>query len=62
MRMSRRSVKRLIMMGADVHPKIVQERLGHSTITTTVDIYSHVQREMDVAAAEAFESKFDDFG
>ena len=24
-----------------VHPKIVQERLGHSTINTTLDIYSH---------------------
>ena len=51
-----------IMMGADVHPKIVQERLGHSTITTTMDIYSHVLREMDVAAAEAFERKFGDVG
>lgn len=50
-----------ILMDADVHPKIVQERLGHSTIATTMDIYSHVMRKMDVAAAEAFESQFEDF-
>lgn len=24
------------------HPKVVQERLGHSTITTTMNNYSHV--------------------
>ena len=24
------------------HPKVVQERLGHTTITTTMNIYSHV--------------------
>ena len=51
-----------IMLKAQVQPKVVQERLGHSTIATTMDIYSHVLREMDVAAAEAFESQFDDFG
>ena len=25
-----------------VHPKVVQERLGHASIQTTMDIYSHV--------------------
>ncbi len=45
-----------------VHAKVVQERLGHSTIATTMDIYSHVMREMDVNAAEAFERQFDDVG
>ena len=25
-----------------VHPKVVQEMLGHSTITLTLDTYSHV--------------------
>ena len=30
----------LLQLGA--HLKVVQERLGHSTITTTADIYSHV--------------------
>jgi hypothetical protein len=27
---------------AGVHPKVAQERLGHSTINVTLDLYSHV--------------------
>jgi Phage integrase family len=30
------------LLADGVHPKIAQERLGHSTITTTMDLYSHV--------------------
>jgi integrase len=38
---------------AGVHPKVAQERLGHSTITTTLDLYSHVSDTMqDDAAAK----------
>lgn len=41
----------LLMMG--VNPKVVAERLGHSTVTTTLDTYSHVIPSMqkEVAAA-----------
>jgi integrase len=39
----------LLMEG--VHPKIAQERLGHSTITTTLDLYSHVTDTMQDDAA-----------
>ena len=31
---------RLLIQG--VHPKVVQERLGHSSITVTLDTYSHL--------------------
>jgi integrase len=31
-----------IMLKIDVHPKVVQELLGHSRIAETMDIYSHV--------------------
>ena len=31
-----------ILLRAGVHPKIVSERLGHSSISVTLDIYSHV--------------------
>jgi len=31
-----------ILLSMGVHPKIVQELLGHSQISTTLDIYSHV--------------------
>lgn len=36
---------------AGVHPKIVSERLGHSSIQVTLDIYSHVSEEQDREAA-----------
>ena len=34
-----------------VHPKVVSERLGHSTVKTTLDIYSHVVPGMQLDAA-----------
>ena len=37
---------------AGIHPKIVQERLGHSTIAMTLDIYSHVTNTIQSIAAE----------
>lgn len=35
-----------ILLRKGVHPKVVQERLGHSKISTTLDIYSHVIQGM----------------
>jgi integrase len=40
------------MLAAGVHPKVAQERLGHSTIAITLDIYSHVMPGMGADAAE----------
>lgn len=34
-----------------VHPKIVSERLGHSNIAITLDVYSHVLPDMQDEAA-----------
>jgi integrase len=34
-----------------VHPKVAQERLGHSTVGVTLDLYSHTIPGMDVDAA-----------
>jgi integrase len=31
-----------VMLEASIHPKVVQELLGHKTIATTLDTYSHV--------------------
>lgn len=44
-----------IMLQQGVHPKIVQERLGHSSISTTLDIYSHVVPGLQKAAAQRFD-------
>jgi len=43
---------------AGVHPKIAQERLGHATITTTLDLYSHVTETMQSDAAERLDALF----
>jgi len=43
---------------AGVHPKIAQERLGHATITTTLDLYSHVTETMQSDAAERLDAMF----
>jgi integrase len=43
---------------AGVHPKIAQERLGHATITTTLDLYSHVTERMQTDAAERLDALF----
>ena len=39
-----------------VHPKIVQERLGHSTIAVTLDLYSYVIPGMQEDAAMKVDS------
>jgi site-specific recombinase XerD len=38
-----------------VHPKVVQERLGHASITTTLDTYSHVLPGLQQSAALKFD-------
>jgi len=40
----------LLMQG--VHPKVVSERLGHSTVGITLDIYSHVLPGLQEDAAK----------
>jgi integrase len=39
------------LLAAGVHPKIASERLGHSTIGITLDLYSHVMPGMQADAA-----------
>jgi integrase len=45
-----------LLLGRGVHPKVVQELLGHSTISMTLDIYSHVLPSIQQEAM----SKLDD--
>lgn len=40
-----------LLLAAGVHPKVVQERLGHSQISVTLDTYSHILPSMQVEAA-----------
>ena len=38
-----------------MHPKVVSERLGHSSIRITLDTYSHVLPGLQEVAAERFD-------
>ena len=40
-----------LLLMDNVHLKVVSERLGHSTVTVTADIYSHVLPEIDRQAS-----------
>ena len=44
-----------LALTAGVNPKVVSERLGHSSIATTMDIYSHVLPGLQEEAALAVE-------
>ena len=39
-----------MLLSIGVHPKVVQELLGHSQISMTMDIYSHVLPTMQQEA------------
>ena len=41
-----------LMLSAGEQPKVVQARLGHGSIRTTMDIYGHLMPGMDEAAAD----------
>jgi len=47
-----------LMLKQGVHPKIVQERLGHASIQITLDTYSHVAPGLQEAAAARFDQAF----
>lgn len=44
-----------LLLKQGVHPKVVQERLGHGSIQITLDTYSHVAPGLQQAAAEKFD-------
>ena len=45
-----------LLLTSGVHPKVVQERLGHSQISVTLDTYSHVLPSLQEAAAEELDA------
>jgi integrase len=47
-----------LMLQQGIHPKIVSERLGHSSIGITLDTYSHVLPSMQAEAAKAVHEIF----
>jgi integrase len=51
-----RSAAASLLMQLGEHPKVVQERLGHSSITVTMDIYSHVMPVLQMQAADKLQT------
>ena len=45
-----------LLLAEGVHPKVVQERLGHATISLTLDVYSHVVEGMQKEAASKLDA------
>ena len=43
-----------ILLQQNVHPKVVSERLGHSSIAFTMTVYQHVMPGMQAEAAATF--------
>lgn len=43
-----------VLLKLGENPKVVSERLGHSTVTMTLDIYSHVTPDMQKSTADKF--------
>jgi integrase len=46
------------LLASNLHPKIVQERLGHRSIGITLDTYSHVMPNMQGDAAGTVDAAF----
>lgn len=44
-----------LLLTAGVHPKVVQERLGHSNVGITLDVYSHVIPAVHAEASRKFD-------
>lgn len=44
-----------LMLRQGIHPKIVSERLGHSSVAITLDTYSHILPGLQEAAARKFD-------
>lgn len=44
-----------LLLAANENPKVVSERLGHASITLTMDTYSHVIPDMQQGASDKLE-------
>ena len=47
-----------IAIAQGAHPKVIQQRLGHASIRTTLDRYGHVFPKLDEALAESLEALY----
>lgn len=52
-----RHLNATLLLEAGVHPRVVQERLGHANVSITLDVYSHVTPTLGRAAAELLDER-----
>lgn len=45
-----------LLLKNGVNPKVVSERLGHSSVIVTLNIYAHVLEEMEIEAPNVWGS------
>lgn len=50
-----------ILIAQGSHPKVIQERLGHSRIGVTLDTYGHLFEGLDEAAADTLDENYAHF-
>lgn len=48
-----------LLIHAGEHPKVIQTRLGHANITTTLNVYGHLLKETDQRASGHFDKFFE---
>jgi integrase len=51
-----------LLLGLGVHQKVIQERLGHSTISVTMDTYGHIGPTLQREAAAKLDGLFSRIG
>ena len=51
-----------LLIAQGEHPKVIQERLGHASIKTTLDIYGHLFEGLDEAAGDRLEVTYTSAG
>lgn len=53
-----RHIHSTMLLEADVNIKVIQQRLEHNDISTTLNVYSHLTPKLEEAAINKFEEKF----
>ena len=48
-----------LLIASGAHPKVIQVRLGHASIRTTLDLYGHLMPGLDDQAVDALEQMID---
>jgi integrase len=47
-----------LLLAKDIHPKVISERLGHTDIAFTLNVYSHIQKSMQQKASSEIQKVF----